>query len=110
MNKFISVPLLLSLTACDNAGTSDFDLVCSYFSMLEKRMTVDTVTTGNKFNFINDLVDKNLTQESSARQAWRAVVSYEPATGRYELYKEAAEASLKSSWSCEPMERLYKQI
>jgi len=106
----IFVPLfIVSLVSCDNT-TNDFDLLCGYFDELEKLNSQQEMTADNKFNFINDLVSKNLTEDSAARISFNAIVGYAPANGRYALYKTTTEEELNKSWQCDSMKVLLQDL
>lgn len=99
---------LIFLSACDQRN--DFDMVCGYFDMLEKEEKLADLTSLQKYNYINELISKNLSTESEARESWNAIVGYVPAEGRYSMYKEAAEASLEKPWQCESIQSILKDI
>jgi len=112
MNNIYRLILLsfffISLISCEN--TNDFDLVCSYFDSLEKETIKDNMSSDKKFNYINDLISKNLSSDNPARESFNAVVGYVPAEGRYALYIDAAESTLNKSWQCESMNSLLQDL
>ena len=104
----LSLIALSFVAAC--SSTNDFDTVCSYFEQLEETARVKTLSSDEKFTFINELINKNMPTENPAKESWNAVVGYLPPEGRYAIYKDAAESTLERSWQCTSMETLLKDI
>jgi len=57
------------------------------------------MTATQKYDFISELVMKELNANSAARQAWE-VIGYAVPDERYEIYQSTAEEILKSKWQC----------
>ena len=98
---FISI---IALTSCNKIN--DFDLLCGYFDNLTVENNKKEFSSEQKFQFINELVKKNISTNSPARESWQAVIGFLPAEGRYALYKEAAEVTLNKNWHCSSMQIL----
>lgn len=95
---------LSSLASCDNKN--DFDLVCNYFDSMQKENAVNTLSPDEQYDFINNLIIKNLSANSPATVSFNAVIGYVPVKGRYALYVDAAETTLNKKWSCPSMKTL----
>ena len=112
MNSILRLVLLsisfISLISCDNRN--DFDLVCSYFVPLKQENTNNNLSSDEKFNYINNLISKNLSIDSPAKISFNAVIGYVPVEGRYALYIDAAESTLNKSWQCESMNTLLQDL
>lgn len=100
--------MLVTLTSCGKVN--DFDLVCGYFDKLDIKNNKKDLSPEKKYHFINNLVKKNISSNSPAVQSWNAVIAYLPSEGRYNLYKDAAEVTLKKTWQCTSMEKLLKDF
>lgn len=96
------------LTACERLN--EFDVICGYFDALDQKVKVGGVTSDQSFSFINELVSNNLSEDSTARESWVAVMGFEPVEGRYDLFKEAAEVTLGADWQCPSMKSLLKTL
>lgn len=92
----------LIILSCEKHN--DFDVICSYFDKLDQKSKSTGESADEKFAFVNGLIIENLSTNSTAREAWNAVMSYEPAEGRYGLFKESAEVTLGDSWDCASMQ------
>jgi len=70
---------------------------------MQKENSVNTLSPDEQYNFINNLLIKNLSTNSPATASFKAVIGYVPAEGRYVLYVNAAESTLKKKWACPSM-------
>ena len=95
--------MLFSTTAC--SAESDFDKLCGYFKELSVSNNKELVTKTLKFKFINEKVQKELIETSSARQAWEVVV-YAVPEERYDIFKSTTIELLGTQWSCKEMQVL----
>jgi len=107
--RIITVFLLFgALASCSK--TNDFTTMCGYFDALILELQAKELSPEQKFTFINDRVTKNLPVGSAAVESWNAIVGYVKVEGRYALFKDAAEATIKSDWQCDSMQALLKDI
>lgn len=95
-----------TLTSCSKVN--DFDLICGYFDKLVIENNKKKLSQEQKYHFINSLIKENISSASPAVESWNAVVGFLPAEGRYNLYKDAAEATLNTPWQCSSMRKSLK--
>jgi len=111
MNTTIKLLLLsfalMILSSCSNK-MNDFDLMCDFFDTLA--MENKNMTSSQKATFINELAAKKLSSDSPALESLKAVVGFEPAEGRYSLYKDAAEVTIKKDWECASIKKQLKML
>ena len=93
--------LILLLSSCSK--TNDFNTLCSYFDSLAKETSIDSMSPLDKHNFIHERVIRDLNSNSNARVSWEALVNFTPASGRYEMFIEAAKSSSHEAWECASM-------
>jgi hypothetical protein len=107
IRKIIIIGLFLigGLCGCNlQADQRDFDLLCGYFTKLDKLADVDSMSNTQRNDFILDSIKQELTESSSARAAWIAIGNA-VAEQRYELFQSAAESTLGMSWHCNTMKK-----
>jgi hypothetical protein len=93
----------LSITACTNPQ-NDFDAVCQYFDELQNVSDLNSMSNADRFEFINNRINKHLKQESYAYITWDALMlSHEE---RYAMFSKAASETLNQNWVCESMKIL----
>ena len=104
IKQYVFVILLLfSTTAC--SVENDFDKLCGYFKELSAAKNKASMNKSQKFKFINEKVQKELNETSSARQAWEVVV-YAVPEERYDIFKSTTTELLGTQWSCKEMQAL----
>jgi len=98
----------LFIAAC-NQPANDFDVVCNYFYMLKIKLEKKELSPSERYTFITELINNNLSESSDARISWHAIVNLK-AGKRYGMFIVAAEASLEQSWECKSMSNLIENI
>ena len=104
IKQYVFVILMLfSTTAC--SVENDFDKLCGYFKELSASNKKELMNKTQKLKFINEKVQKELNENSSARQAWEVVV-YALPEERYDIFKSTTTEILATEWSCKEMQLL----
>lgn len=103
-NVFTALLCVVSISGCSQKE-KDFDMVCEYFNQLEIQLNQKVMTPSERGNFILEKVLNNLSHESNAGAAWKAIAAAEPSE-RYSLFVSAAESSGVVNWQCPAMENL----
>lgn len=109
--KVLSLLIVLCIYAPTSfAGENDFDKVCGYFAQLQVQLKHHSLTNKQRADFMNALINKNLSARNPIRQSWDALLSAVP-NQRYEIFKETAkEVGGMPNWKCAPMKALYPTI
>lgn len=100
----VLIAALLLISGCDKPKKSGFDIICEHFEALEKQPSLANMSKEQRFDFINNLVEKSLSKEDHGYITWNALSTLPEA--KYEIFKLAATETTEKPWSCQSMARL----
>ena len=98
--KALALTLLLSSYYVHSADTMGFGDICNiYTTALSSNMNIDQ---------LSDYIFSNIEQHVKSKDALDAheAVMQLDASQRYEIFKQAAQLSLKHSWDCPAMKKV----
>jgi len=102
----VTVVFLISCSTNTNIKTKNgFDTACAIF----QKASLMKLSPQELGNYIADALDKMPPQRASedVKQVYHALFNVSPKE-RYTLFKESAEITLKRSWDCHIMKKMYK--
>lgn len=110
MKRMLLVVLLASLTfSCSNQqggvsapANNEFDVYCQAFSDLTDLPGYNSLSSEDRNQALLKLIEPQVATTSDAYIAWDAI-QFAESGERYQLFTEAAEATLKRKWECPAM-------
>jgi len=107
MNKLfrtIFIIAIFCISACSgkyNAADNGFDTICLIYTDVFNDPAHEKKSVIEKHVLVSELVEAHV-RDVDAITAFTAVASADPSQ-KYDLFKQAAEYSLKRNWDCEIM-------